>query len=539
MLYFARWKIYSILAVLALGLLFVAPNFLSAEGAAGMPSWMPHKQINLGLDLQGGSHLLLEVDVSAVVQERLEDLEGEIRTALRADFIGYTGLNVGEDDAVHMRIRDLEQLPQALVLVEALSSPVRISTFGVGIPDIEVESTAQGDITVTLSEESVLARAAAAVEQSIEVVRRRIDETGTQEPSIQRQGTERILVQLPGVDDPDRIKRLLGKTAKMTFQMVDRETSIVDALAGRLPPGSEIIPHDSDVDANGDPVLYVVERRAIITGEMLTNSQVTTDQNGQFAVSLQFNPTGGRRFGDATSQNVGELFAIILDDKVISAPRIQTAILGGTGQITGNFTAQSADDLATLLRAGALPAPLVILEERSVGPGLGADSVRAGKIASVLAFILVMIFMLAAYGKFGLAADAALLINMMLLAAGLSALQANLTLPGIAGIILTVGMAVDANVLIFERIREEMALGKTPFAAVDAGYKRAMTTIIDANVTTFIAAVILYVFGSGPVRGFAVTLAIGIVTSFFTAITVTRLIVSVWLTRTKPKLLPI
>ena len=539
MLYFARWKIYSILAVLALGLLFVAPNFLSAEGAAGMPSWMPHKQINLGLDLQGGSHLLLEVDVNAVVQERLEDLEGEIRTALRADFIGYTGLNVGEDDAVHLRIRDLEQLPQALVLVEALSSPVRISTFGVGIPDIEVESTAQGDITVTLSEESVLARAAAAVEQSIEVVRRRIDETGTQEPSIQRQGTERILVQLPGVDDPDRIKRLLGKTAKMTFQMVDRETSIVDALAGRLPPGSEIIPHDSDFDANGDPVLYVVERRAIITGEMLTNSQVTTDQNGQFAVSLQFNPTGGRRFGDATSQNVGELFAIILDDKVISAPRIQTAILGGTGQITGNFTAQSAGDLATLLRAGALPAPLVILEERSVGPGLGADSVRAGKIASVLAFILVMIFMLAAYGKFGLAADAALLINMMLLAAGLSALQANLTLPGIAGIILTVGMAVDANVLIFERIREEMALGKTPFAAVDAGYKRAMTTIIDANVTTFIAAVILYVFGSGPVRGFAVTLAIGIVTSFFTAITVTRLIVSVWLTRTKPKLLPI
>ena len=539
MLYFARWKIYSILAVLALGLLFVAPNFLSAEGAAGMPSWMPHKQINLGLDLQGGSHLLLEVDVNAVVQERLEDLEGEIRTALRADFIGYTGLNVGEDDAVHLRIRDLEQLPQALVLVEALSSPVRISTFGVGIPDIEVESTAQGDITVTLSEESVLARAAAVVEQSIEVVRRRIDETGTQEPSIQRQGTERILVQLPGVDDPDRIKRLLGKTAKMTFQMVDRETSIVDALAGRLPPGSEIIPHDSDVDANGDPVLYVVERRAIITGEMLTNSQVTTDQNGQFAVSLQFNPTGGRRFGDATSQNVGELFAIILDDKVISAPRIQTAILGGTGQITGNFTAQSAGDLATLLRAGALPAPLVILEERSVGPGLGADSVRAGKIASVLAFILVMIFMLAAYGKFGLAADAALLINMMLLAAGLSALQANLTLPGIAGIILTVGMAVDANVLIFERIREEMALGKTPFAAVDAGYKRAMTTIIDANVTTFIAAVILYVFGSGPVRGFAVTLAIGIVTSFFTAITVTRLIVSVWLTRTKPKLLPI
>jgi len=538
-LYFARWKIYSILAFLVVGLVFVIPNFLSDNGRAGLPTWMPHKQINLGLDLQGGSHLLLEVDVQAVIQERLEDLEGEIRTALRAEFVGYTDLSIVDDDAVTLRIRDLEELPRALELINALASVVRTSNFGVGIPDIEVDNTNDGDITVTLSKEAIQVRAAAAVEQSIEVVRRRIDETGTQEPSIQRQGEDRILVQLPGVDDPDRIKRLLGKTAKMTFQMVDQETSIADALAGRLRPGSEIIPHDSDVDANGDPVLYVVERRAIITGEMLTNSQVTTDQNGQFAVSLQFNPTGGRRFGDTTSQNVGQLFAIILDGKIISAPRIQTAILGGTGQITGNFTAQSAGDLATLLRAGALPAPLVILEERSVGPGLGADSVAAGKIASALAFILVLIFMLAAYGIFGLAADLALLINMMLLAAGLSALQANLTLPGIAGIILTVGMAVDANVLIFERIREEIALGKTPFASVEAGYKRAMTTIIDANVTTFIAAVILYVFGSGPVRGFAVTLAIGIVTSFFTAITVTRLLVSVWLTRTRPKELPI
>jgi preprotein translocase subunit SecD len=538
-LYFARWKIYSVLTVLLAGLVFVAPNFFSESGRSGFPNWMPHKQINLGLDLQGGSHLLLEVDVQAVIQERLEGLEGEIRTTLRAEFIGYTGLGIGDDDAVHLRIRDLEELPKAVDLINAQASVLRTSNFGVGIPDLEVNSTNNGDITVTLSEEAVQIRAAAAVAQSIEVVRRRIDETGTQEPSIQRQGDDRILVQLPGLDDPDRIKRLLGKTAKMTFQMVDQKTSLIDALAGRLPPGSEIVEHDSDLDANGDPVKYVVERRAIITGEMLTNSQVTTDQNGQFAVSLQFNPTGGRRFGDATSQNVGKLFAIILDDKIISAPRIQTAILGGTGQITGNFDAQSAGDLATLLRAGALPAPLAILEERSVGPGLGADSVAAGKIASVLAFILVMIFMLAAYGMFGLAADLALMINMMLLAAGLSALQATLTLPGIAGIILTIGMAVDANVLIFERIREEIALGKTPFASVDAGYKRAMTTIIDANVTTFIAAIILFIFGSGPVKGFAITLAIGIVTSFFTAITVTRLLVSTWLTRSKPKVLPI
>ncbi len=530
--------ILTILATLAVGLLFVAPNFLSAEGAAGMPNWLPHKQINLGLDLQGGSHLLLEVDTQAVIQERLETLEGEIRTKLRADFIGYTGLDIGEDQAVHLRIRDLAQMQLAVGLIEALSAPVRTSAFGIAIADIEVTSTGEGDITVTLTEEAILARTSEAVSQSIEVVRRRIDETGTQEPSIQRQGDDRILVQLPGVEDPDRIKRLLGKTAKLTFQMVDQETSIVDALAGRLPPGSEILEDDSNRDAAGNPIQWVVERRAIITGEMLTNAQVTNDQNGGYAVGLQFNTTGNRRFGETTSQNVGKLFAIILDDKVISAPRIQAAIFGG-GQITGNFTAESAGDLATLMRAGALPAPLVILEERTVGPGLGADSVRAGKIASVLAFVLVMIFMLAAYGVFGLAADMALLINMMLLAAGLSALQATLTLPGIAGIILTIGMAVDANVLIFERIREEVASGKTPFASVDAGYKRAMATIIDANVTTLIAAIILFVFGSGPVKGFAVTLAIGIVTSFFTAITVTRLIVSTWLTRTRPKLLPI
>ena len=538
MLYFARWKIVTVLAVLAFGVVFAAPNFLSVEGAAGLPAWMPHNQINLGLDLQGGSHLLLEVDTAAVIEERLDSLEGDIRTALRADFVGYTGLG-GDDGAVHLRIRDLAQMDLALGLIEGLATPVRRSALGTPVSDIEVSSTAEGDITVALSEESIAERTAAAVQQSIEVVRRRIDETGTQEPSIQRQGTDRILVQLPGVDDPDRIKRLLGKTAKLTFQMVDVQTSIVDALAGRLLPGSEILEHDSRVDGNGNPELFVVERRAIITGEMLTNSQVTTDQNGRFAVSLRFNPTGARRFGDATSQNVGALFAIVLDDKVISAPRIQTAILGGVGQITGSFTAEGADDLATLLRAGALPAPLVILEERSVGPGLGADSVRAGKIASVLAFILVLAFMLAAYGAFGVAADLALLINMMLLAAGLSALHATLTLPGIAGIILTIGMAVDANVLIFERIREELAAGKTPFAAVDAGYKRAMTTIIDANVTTFIAAIILFALGSGPVKGFAVTLAIGIVTSFFTAITVTRLMVATWLTRTKPQILPI
>jgi preprotein translocase subunit SecD len=539
MLYFAKWKILLILGISLAGLIFTAPNFLDREVTDGLPDWLPHKQINLGLDLQGGSHLLLEVDTNAVVQERLQGLVEAARADLRKARIGYTGgLGVSDGDKVIVRVRKPADLDKAVEVVKGLANQLQPTVMGQGGgADIDVEVLDGNIIHITMTEVAIKDRKRAAVEQSIEVVRRRIDQTGTREPTIQRQGDERILIQLPGVKDPDRIKRLLGKTAKMVFRFVDQSVTVEDARNGRLPPGSELLEEESDEGA-GPPRQYVVRKRVMVSGESLIDAQPTFDQ-GRPVVSFRFDAVGAKRFGDATAKNVGRLFAIVLDGKVISAPEIQSPILGGSGIITGGFSVQGANDLSVLLRAGALPAPLKILEERTVGPDLGADSVRAGKIASALAFVLVMVFMFGSYGLFGLAADMALIINIALIGAALSVLQATLTLPGIAGVVLTIGMAVDANVLIFERIREEVASGKTPFAAVDAGYKRALTTIIDANVTTLIAAVLLFEFGSGPVKGFAVTLAIGIVTSMFTAVTLTRLLVALWLRRTRPVQLPL
>jgi len=539
MLYFAKWKILLILGISLAGLIFTAPNFLDREVTDGLPDWLPHKQINLGLDLQGGSHLLLEVDTNAVVQERLQGLVEAARADLRKARIGYTGgLGVSDGDKVIVRVRKPADLDKAVEVVKGLANQLQQNMMGQGGgADIDVEVLDGNIIHITMTEAAIADRKRAAVEQSIEVVRRRIDQTGTREPTIQRQGDERILIQLPGVKDPDRIKRLLGKTAKMVFRFVDQSTTVADALRGRVPPGSELLEEESR-EGDGPPRQYVVRKRVMVSGESLIDAQPTFDQ-GRPVVSFRFDSVGAKRFGDATAKNVGRLFAIVLDGKVVSAPEIQSPILGGSGIITGGFSVQGANDLSVLLRAGALPAPLKILEERTVGPDLGADSVRAGKIASALAFVLVMVFMFGAYGLFGLAADLALIINIALIGAALSVLQATLTLPGIAGVVLTIGMAVDANVLIFERIREEMASGKTPFAAVDAGYKRALTTIIDANVTTLIAAILLFEFGSGPVKGFAVTLAIGIVTSMFTAVTLTRLLVALWLRRTRPVQLPL
>jgi len=374
-----------------------------------------------------------------------------------------------------------------------------------------------------------------AMQQSIEIVRRRIDETGVREPTIQRQGERRIVVQLPGINNPERMKDILGKTARLTFRLVDVGVS---PQSRDIPPGSEVLPAD-ETGPNGEPVRrYVVRKRVMVSGENLTDASATFQQ-GQPVVAFSFDTVGARRFGQVTQENVNRPFAIVLDGKVISAPRIQEPILGGNGVITGNFTVQEAQDLALLLRAGALPAPLKILEERTVGPGLGHDSVRAGEFASVLALVAVVVFMGAAYGLFGVLADIALIANLILIMAALSALQATLTLPGIAGIVLTLGMAVDANVLIFERIREEAGNRRGPVSAVDAGYRRALTTIFDANITTLIAAVLLFYFGSGPVKGFAVTLAIGLVTSMFTAIMVTRLMVAGWIRRRRPQALPI
>ena len=522
MVYFEKWKIVLVLVICFLGFAYVAPNLLSRQAAESLPTWLPHKQIDLGLDLQGGAHLLLEVKVSEAIKDRLLALVDETRVALRKARIGYTGL--GRTAAgITVNIRKDEDLVRARRLLRQIDLGAVLADDG-------------KRLTLTLTEQTLRARRAAAVQQSIEVVRRRIDETGLREPNIQSQGSDRILVQLPGVKDPERIKRLLGKTAKMNFRLVDQSMPGVDLRNRRAPPGSEILPSDDEVDQLGRPLLYLVRKRVMVPGESLVDAQATIDQ-GRPVVSFRFDAVGARKFGSVTQRNVGKPFAIVLDKKVISAPVIREPILGGSGIISGRFTTVGARDLALLLRTGALPVPLTVLEERTVGPGLGADSIRAGKLASVLALVAVIVFMALSYGRFGLMADAALLLNLILIGAALSVLQATLTLPGIAGIVLTIGMAVDANVLIFERIREEERAGRTPISAVDVGYRRALKTIIDANVTTLIAAILLYMFGSGPVRGFAVTLAIGLVTSMFSAIMVTRLMVVTWLRRVRPQVL--
>jgi preprotein translocase subunit SecD len=526
MVYFAKWKIVAVLLVCIGGLAFAAPNFLNDKTAASLPDWLPHKQVSLGLDLQGGSHLLLEVEVNAVIREQLEALVDEARVELRKAKIRYRGLGVDGAKGIKVSIREAAKTEDARNLLRKL--------------DPQSDTSVEGDIIrIELQEAAIRDRRNAAMSQSVEIVRRRVDQTGTREPTIQRQGDDRILVQLPGVKDPERIKRLLGKTAKMTFRLTDERGANLDP-SRPAPAGSKWLPSADGDTSSGRPNMYLIKKRVMVSGEDLVDSQPSFDQrDGQPVVSFRFNTRGAKKFGVATAANVNRLFAIILDGKVISAPVIREPILGGSGQISGSFTVQEANDLALLLRAGALPAPLVILEERSVGPGLGADSIAAGKIASILGMALVVIFMVIGYGRFGAMADFALILNIFLILAALSVLQATLTLPGIAGIVLTIGMAVDANVLIFERIREEVRIGRTPISAIDAGYSRALTTIIDANVTTLIAATLLYVFGSGPIRGFAVTLAIGIVTSLFTSVMLTRLIVVTWLRRTQPKVLPI
>lgn len=521
MVQFPKWQLIFIAVVLILGAAFVVPNLLPRDTAESLPGWLPSEQINLGLDLQGGSYLLLEVDLDSVVEEQLTNLVDGLRLGLRRARIGYTDLGV-DGSTVVFRVRDPDAMDEARQVVR--------DTAG----DLVISSGDDGRFRVQFADAALEERRRSVVQQSIEIVRRRIDETGTREPSIQRQGEQRILVQLPGVRDPERIKNLLGKTAKLTFRFVD-DTVLPDAA--RIPPGSEVLESD-EPDQFGNTLRYVVKKRTMVTGDTLTDAAATF-QNGQPVVSFTFDSIGAKRFADATRDGVGRVFAIVLDNRVISAPVIREPILGGRGVISGSFTVQEVQDLALLLRAGALPAPLTILEERTVGAGLGADSIEAGKIASILGMVFVVIFMALVYGLFGVMADIALILNLILILAALSGLQATLTLPGIAGIVLTIGMAVDANVLIFERIREEARQGRGPVTAIDAGYRRALTTIIDSNLTTLIAALLLFQFGTGPVKGFAVTLAIGLVTSMFTAIMLTRLFVVTWLRRRRPQALAI
>jgi preprotein translocase subunit SecD/SecD/SecF fusion protein len=537
MLYFARWKIAAILAVILAGFLAMLPNFFPAATVAEWPSFLPKRQIVLGLDLQGGAYLLYEVDRRDYEQKRLRTLVGEIRDALRREpRIGYTGLGV-QGDAVQVRIRDSERIADARQRLEELRNPLTSTLMGGGtaVDEFALDMTGDGVARFTFTEEGLAQRVRSIVDQSIEVIRRRVDELGTTEPNIQREGEDRILVEAPGLQDPGRLKALVGQTAALTFHLVDVNASMTDALQGRPPPGTMLL---NSVDDPPQP--YVVEETPLLTGEDLVDAQPSFDQNSnEPVVSFRLSTGGARKFGSVTSQNVGRPFAIVLDDEVISAPVIREPITGGAGQISGSFSVETANDLAILLRAGALPARLTILEERTVGPGLGADSIRAGIVAAIVGAVAVIVFMIAVYGFLGVLADIAVIINVILILGVMSLLGATLTLPGIAGIVLTIGMAVDSNVLIYERIREEARAGRSAISSIDSGFARALGTIMDANITTLIAAVVLFYLGSGPVRGFAVTLAIGILTTIFTAFLVTRLMVAVWVRRTRPTAVPI
>ena len=537
-----RWQIVLVIAVCLIGAAFAVPNLFSRQFAESLPDWVPHKQISLGLDLQGGSHLLLEVKAGVIIEDELDSVVDELRTQLRAARLGYTGLGI-EGTTVSFRVRDVADIPSVAAIVDDVVGQLSASSGLVGnllggvgpqpTASFQIESTDDGQFRLTLTEQMIIDRKNRAIEQSLEVIRRRIDELGTREPTIQRQGDERIIVEVPGVENPEDLKGILQAEAKLTFHLVDTAATSTN----RAPPGSMVLPGDQ-LDGAGQPINVVVKKRVVVSGDRLVDAQPTV-QEGRPVVSFRFDTVGARKFGEATQANVGRQLAIVLDKKVISAPVIRDAILGGSGIITGSFSVRETQELSILLRAGALPAPLNILQERTVGPGLGADSIAAGEIASIIGMVLVVVFMAIVYGMFGAVADIALITSIVLIAGALSLLQATLTLPGIAGIVLTIGMAVDANVLIFERIREEVRTGRTPISAVDAGYRRALTTIIDSNVTTLIAAVLLFQFGSGPIRGFAVTLSIGILTSMFTAIMVTRLILVTWLRRRRPQSLPI
>ena len=524
------WKVTIVSLVSLAAIILCIPNLIPRSTLENLPGFLPTRQITLGLDLQGGSHLLLEVETGAVIRDRLEVIVGDVRQALREARIGYRGLGV-QGEAIVLTLTDTSQLDPTRERLAELNPLLQTGSFGTGTArEFEVETEPSGRVAIRLTGPARNQRVSAAVTQSLEVVRRRIDELGTREASIQRQGADRILVQVPGERNPQRLIDLLGKTARLTFHMVNMEV----APGQPVPPGFERLP-----SAEGEgPEDWVVDRRVELSGENLTDAQPTF-QDGQPVVSFRFDAAGARKFGRITQDNVGRLFAIVLDGKVISAPRIREPILGGSGVISGSFTPDSANELAVLLRAGALPAPLQIVEERSVGPDLGADSIRAGAIATVVAAVLVVGYMLLYYRVFGLFADLALALNIVFVLAIMSMLEATLTLPGIAGIVLTIGQAVDSNVLIYERIREEARNGRTPLAAVNTGFNEALRTIVDANLTSLIAAAALFQFGTGPIKGFAVTLAFGIIANMFTSVTFTRVLVDAWLRRTRPAAIPL
>jgi preprotein translocase subunit SecD len=518
------WKLILVLAVIAAGVIYVLPTF--------EPGLWPHKQISLGLDLQGGMHLVLEVDTAKAVEGQVERVTEEIRDQLKKERLRGVSLNRIAGNKISAIVQDPQTLEKFNELLkndfDFLKRSQRMedgtATITLNLPESETENTKK-----------------LAVDQALETIRNRIDQFGVAEPDIRRQGEKRILIQLPGISDPERAKDLIGRTALLEFKLVDDAHDVNAAVKGDVPAGSEVL-YRVEKNAETGRVTkqpFLLKKRTLLTGANLTNARVDFDQFNVPFVSITFDKRGARDFERITGDNVNKRLAIVLDDKVESAPVIQEKIAGGKARITGNFTLDEAKDLAIVLRAGALPAPVNILEERTVGPSLGADSIRKGLISMLIGGVLVVLFMVVYYKGAGAIADLALILNIILIAGGLAAARATLTLPGIAGIILTIGMAVDANVIIFERIREELALGRTARAAVDAGFNRATLTILDANVTTLIAAVVLFQFGTGPIKGFAVTLSLGVIASMFTALIVSRLIFDYMLGGRKLKTLSI
>ncbi|MFO1090081.1 MAG: protein translocase subunit SecD [Hyphomicrobiales bacterium] len=533
MLKFSNYRTAGILAVILIGFLFALPNVLPQSVRNVLPLGNP---VVLGLDLQGGSHVLLEVDQPSLKEQYAKQLIGDIRQALREQKIKYTGLGRA-GDAVTVRITDPTEVDKAYEELRKLNGQVQQGgIMGGGNPITLYDVRRDGDqISFSFTQPGIDYKLGRAIDQSLDIVSKRINGIGTTEPIIQRQGLDRILVQVPGLQDPTRLKDLLGKTAKLQFRLLCNEqpTSPTD----RPPAECEAMAEQK----NPNSIMWVqTSSRATVEGEDLNDAQPGFDgRTNEPVVSFRFNQQGALRFGQLTRDNVGRPFAIVLDNQIVSAPRINEPILGGSGQISGRFTTQEANDLSVVLRSGALPAKLTIVEERSVGPSLGSDSIRAGVMACIIGLLAVLVFMVVCYGLFGWFAVLALFVNLVLLLGLLSVLGATLTLPGIAGIVLTMGMAVDANVLVYERIREEIKAGRSPLSSLETGFKMAFGTIFDANVTTLIAAAVLFGVGSGPIRGFAVTLALGIITTVFTAFTLTRLIIAVWVKWAKPKAIPL
>ncbi len=524
MLHFQRWKIIAITLTCLAGILVALPNLFSKETLQSWPDWLPKRQLSLGLDLRGGAHLLLAMDVNDVRKDWLDTIRDDARARLREARIGFTGLGV-QGGAVHVRIAQQEQVSEALAKLKGLVQPIGNALLGSAGDDISVERGAEPNLIILQpTEAGMQQRISNAIAASIETVRRRIDTLGTSEASVVRQGADRILVQFPGLQDTTQLKALIGETARLSFHEVHPSMSAEEALASRPPPGYKVYP-----SAEQDGFSYLLRETPVVRGDQLVDAQPGFDQRtNQPIITFRFDQSGARTFGRFTQENVGRPFAIVLDDKVLSAPVIQEPILGGSGQISGNFTVESANNLAIQLRSGALPAKLTIVEERTVGPSLGADSIESGTQAFIVGGLATFVLITVVYGTFGFYAGLALIINAILILACMTLLGAALTLPGIAGLVLTLGMAVDANVLIYERIREEIRAGKSAIAAIDAGFTRAIVTIADSQLTTLVAAIIMFWLGSGPIRGFAVTLSIGIFTSVFTAVTVTRLFIVFW-----------